>query len=102
MIFSSARLTTAVRAARGWIGCYDGSTIEGNYEERCGLAFSDDLASWRKNAANGAVIGTASGPGGVRYVDLLKMPDGRLRAYLEWTRPDGSHELRTALARNLL
>jgi hypothetical protein len=98
----TARLTSAIRSGDGWIGLYDGSTLEENYEERCGIAFSDDLVRWRKADANGPLIGTASGPGGVRYVDMLEMADGSLRAYYEWTRPDGSHELRTALARKLL
>jgi hypothetical protein len=98
----TARLSTAIRVGDVWIGLYDGSTLEGNYEERCGLAFSDDLMAWRKATTNGPAIGTALGSGGVRYVDLLKLPDGTVRAYYEWTRPDGSHELRTALARELL
>lgn len=102
----TARLTTAVRAGAGWIGLYDGSRVEGNYEERCGVAFSDDLVRWRKMSANGPAVGTASGTGGVRYVDVCEMPDGTSRAYYEFTRPDGSHELRTApvrdLARNVL
>jgi hypothetical protein len=98
----TARLSTAIRIGDGWLGLYDGSTLEGNYEERCGIAFSDDLIEWRKTGANGPLIGTASGPGGVRYVDVIEMPHGTMRAYYEWTRPDGSHELRTALARKLL
>lgn len=95
----TARLTTALRSADGWIGFYDGSTLEGNYEERCGVAFSDDLVRWRKATPNGPAIGSASGAGGVRYVDIVEMPRGDRRAYYEWTRPDGSHELRTAAVR---
>ena len=92
----TARLTTAVRTHDGWIGFYDGGTFEGNYEERCGVAFSDDLVQWRKAEADGPLVGTPSGPGGVRYVDVTTMPDGSLRAYYEYTRADGAHELRTA------
>jgi hypothetical protein len=91
----TARLTTAIRHGGGWIGLYDGSTLEENYEERCGIAFSDDLVHWRKGAANGPVIGTPSGPGGVRYVEAVDMPDGSTRFFFEYTRPDGSHDLRT-------
>lgn len=97
----TTRLTTAMPAGDGWLGFYDGSRVEENYEERCGIAFSDDLVRWRKATVNGPVIGTASGAGGVRYLDVCEMPDGTSRAYYEWTRPDGSHELRTASVRSL-
>ena len=97
----TTRLSTAIRVGAGWIGLYDGSTLAGNYEERCGLAFSDDLIRWRRADIDGPVIGTATGPGGVRYVDVCELPDGTRRAYYEYTRPDGSHELRTAVVRDL-
>jgi hypothetical protein len=92
----TSRLTTAIRRGDGWIGLYDGSTLEENYEERCGIAFSDDLAHWRKGAANGPAIGTPRGAGGVRYVEAVEMPDGSTRFFFEYTREDGSHDLRTA------
>ena len=97
----TSRLSTALRLRDGWLGLYDGSRLEENYEERCGLAFSDDLIRWRKASVDGPVIGTATGPGGVRYVDVCEMPDGTRRAYYEYTRSDGSHELRTAVVRDL-
>jgi hypothetical protein len=92
----TARLSTAIRTNDGWIGFYDGSAFEGNYEERCGVAFSQDLIHWRKGAWNGPIVGTARGAGGVRYLEAIEMPDGSLRAYFEYTRADGTHELRTA------
>ncbi len=98
----TARLTTAIRVGDEWVGLYDGSRVEGNYEERCGVAVSSDLVEWRKVSVDGPAIGTASGAGGVRYAELVEMPDGSVRAYYEFTREDGSHDLRTALSRNLL
>ncbi|HEX9435668.1 MAG TPA: hypothetical protein VGA16_00755, partial [Candidatus Limnocylindria bacterium] len=98
----TARLTTAIRVGDEWVGLYDGSRVEGNYEERCGVAVSSDLVEWRKVSVDGPAIGTASGAGGVRYAELVEMLDGSVRAYYEFTREDGSHDLRTALSRNLL
>jgi hypothetical protein len=89
----TARLTTAVRDGDGWIGLYDGSaSLAENYEERCGLARSRDLRQWERISVDGPAIGTASGPGGVRYVEITDAGD----VFYEYTRADGAHELRVA------
>jgi hypothetical protein len=89
----TARLTTAVRDGDGWIGLYDGSaSLSENYEERCGLARSPDLRQWERLSTAGPAIGTVIGPGGVRYADINEAGD----AFYEYTRPDGSHDLRLA------
>lgn len=94
----TARLTAAVPSGKGWIGLYDGSAgLDENYEERCGLASSSDLLRWRRMSVAGPAIGAARpGPGAVRYVEAVSGP-GWIRYFLELTRPDGSHELRTAI-----
>jgi len=89
----TARLSTAVRDGDGWIGLYDGSaSLVENYEERCGLARSRDLRQWERLSVNSPAIGTASGPGGVRYVEINEAGD----IFYEYTRADGAHELRLA------
>ena len=94
----TARLTTAVSDPEGgWLGLYDGSaSLEENYEERCGLARSPDLRRWER-LGDGPAVGAAGGPGTVRYVESLATPGGTLFFY-EYTRPDGSHELRASRA----
>jgi hypothetical protein len=87
----TARLSTAVRDGDGWLGLYDGSaSLAENYEERCGLARSRDLRHWERVSLDGPAIGTARGPGGVRYVEVTAGGD----VFYEYTRPDGAHELR--------
>ncbi|MBO1419482.1 hypothetical protein, partial [Streptomyces sp. FH025] len=74
----------------GWLALYDGGAdAAGNYEERCGLAASTDLRTWRRLTPDGPWLG-------VRYADLVSAR-GRWYLYYEWTRPDGSHELRVAV-----
>jgi hypothetical protein len=88
---ATARLTTAVRDADGWLGCYDGAgSVAENYEERCGLARSTDLRKWTRVSHGGPAIGTRTGPGGVRYTDVTEGGD----TFYEHTRADGAHELR--------
>jgi len=87
----TSRLSTAVRDRDGWLGLYDGSaSIAQNYEERFGLARSSDLRHWERVSVDGPAIGTARGPGGVRYVEITDAGD----VFYEYTRPDGAHELR--------
>src|SRR3989454_8026223 len=93
----TARLTCALGEDDGWLGFYDGSAgIDENYEERCGLARSADLVRWER-LGGGPHVGAAGGPGTVRYVECVQTRRGP-RFFLEYTLPDGSHELRTAVA----
>jgi hypothetical protein len=79
------------------VAYYDGrATAAENYEERTGVAIGTEPTVL-------AAVGTeplAWSPyhgGGLRYLDLLSLPDGRKRLYYEMTRPDGAHDLRTEL-----
>lgn len=94
----TTRLTTAVRIDSRWLGIYNGSaSLDENYEERCGVAMSADLSHWRRLSVLAPAIGASHpGAGSVRYVEAVQGP-GWVRSFFECTRPDGSHELRTAL-----
>ena len=92
---STSRLTAAMRDGSGWVGYYDGAaSLAENYEERCGIARSADLRTWERESVDGPAIGTASGPGGVRYVSATDRGD----FFWEHTCADGSHELRGIVA----
>lgn len=93
----AARLNTVVATPDGFVGFYDGSaSVNENYEERCGVAFSTDLRSWDRHSSAAPAIGSAGGPGTVRYVEAIQTRDWT-RFFYEFTRPDGAHELRTAV-----
>jgi hypothetical protein len=89
---------SAVRFGAGEIvAYYDGrASVAENYEERTGVAIgaSPDALT----AIGGVPVGGApAGRGGLRYVDIVDLGNGRERWYYELTRPDGLHELRTEL-----
>jgi hypothetical protein len=82
---------------------YDGrATAEQNWEERTGLATLSPAGSaagpLRFTALGDGPAGRSPyGLGGARYVTTVDAPGGGTRFYLEVTRPDGAHDLRTVL-----
>ena len=79
------------------VAYYDGRAIVAeNYEERTGIAIGSSPVDL--TAVGLSPVGQSSaGAGGLRYVTIVDMEDGRERIYYELTRPDGRHELRTEL-----
>lgn len=89
-----ARLSTVILAGAGYVGFYDGSSgAEQNYEERCGVAASPDLAHWERLSTGRPWLTGPHGSGSVRYLDVLAV-DGQWWIYHEISRPDRAHELR--------
>jgi hypothetical protein len=89
---SSVRFTD-----HGVFAFYDGrATAAENYEEKTGIATGSDPAALTPVGDFPAAQSAHRG-GGLRYVDLVDLPDGGTRLYYEYTRADGSHELRTEL-----
>lgn len=90
------RLNSVVPIAGTYLGFYDGSAgAQENYEERCGLAVSHDLMTWRTLTPDEPWVVAPYATGSVRYVDAL-LVDGEWWIYFEVTRPDGAHELRVS------
>jgi len=90
----AARLGCLVYVPPVFIGFYDGAAdVSENYEERCGLAVTTDLRSFRRVTVSGPALTSPHVSGCVRYVDGV-YARGAYWFYYEFARPDGSHELR--------
>jgi hypothetical protein len=90
---------TSVSFGHGTVTAYyDGrATAAENFEERTGVATGTDPAALTA-VGDGPLAASPYLGGGLRYVDLVPLPDGRSRLYYELTEEDGSHALITELA----
>jgi hypothetical protein len=90
----AARLGCLLRTEHGWVGYYDGSaSVEGNYEERTGIAHGMDLRNMQRLSFEGPALVSPHGSGSLRYIDVVPF-EREVLFYYEYCRPDGSHELR--------
>ena len=90
------RIGAMVWEAPVWVGFYDGSaSVAENYEEKPGLCVSTDLRHWERVTTAGPYAVSPHASGAIRYVEVVPLPTG-WRYYYEYTRADGSHELRTS------
>ena len=89
-----ARIGTVWKEDDVWLALYDGSaSVEENYEERCGLAYSFDLRRFRRVTHDGPLMVQPNASGALRYFDVVQTTDATF-FYYETARPDGSHDLR--------
>ena len=83
--------------ARTW-ALYDGrATAEENWEERTGLARRTTATAGFAAVGDGPLLQSPHPPFGLRYADVVALPDGGARWFYEATRADGAHDLRTVL-----
>ena len=90
-----ARLSSLIPWEDGYLATWDGGrTYYDNYEEWYGLALSPDGTKFERIDTGGPWV--RSPYGSVRYVYALRVED-RVFFYYEYTREDGSHDLRVSL-----
>jgi hypothetical protein len=87
-----ARITSIIEFPQGHIGFTDvGTSTYDSYEEWSSLAFSQDLKHWERLDTDEPWV--RSKYGCIRYIDAIRVGD-EILYYYEYTREDGSHELR--------
>lgn len=89
------RRINSILPLNGWYyAFYDGSAShQENYEEKCGLAISTDLLNWRALTPEGPLWTSPYASGSIRYLDAQSI-EGKVRIFYEFSRPDGSHDMR--------
>lgn len=89
-----ARINSLIEMDGGYLALYDGGrTSYDNYEEWCGVAWSDDGVTFEREPL--AEPWVRSPHGCVRYVYGLRVGD-EIYFYYEYTREDLSHDLRVS------
>lgn len=90
------RINSVVRHDGKFVAFYDGSASAAeNYEERTGLAISDDLKTWRTLTPHEPALMSPNGSGSLRYIDAQETGRG-LAVFYEFAREDGAHDMRLA------
>jgi len=80
--------------AQHFLAFYDGSASHlENYEEKCGLAVSDDLRQWQSISPHKPVFTSPNASSSLRYLDA-KFANGQWYVFYEFARPDGAHDMR--------
>jgi hypothetical protein len=90
----ATRIGSLLHTPPGFTVFYDGSaTVQENYEEKTGIAFTYDLKIYEKRSVDKPILFSPHGSGSLRYLDAVEVR-GRVYYYYEYARQDGSHDLR--------
>lgn len=94
------RVTCVLPTKTGFIIFYDGASKgKPNYEELTGLATSQDLVHYERISQERPALISPYGTGSLRYIDAIRV-DNDYFYYYEYSRSDGSHELRLNIVKN--
>ncbi len=92
------RLNSVVPWKGKFLGFYDGSAgHHENYEEKTGLAVSEDFHHWECQTPDGPCLTSPHSSGSLRYLDAQVLGAEAFLFY-EFARPDGAHDLRLVRA----
>jgi hypothetical protein len=88
------RINSVVPLGGKYLGFYDGSASHAeNYEEKTGLAVSNDLRQWTSLTLDAPKFTSPHASTSLRYLDA--QPDGKdVCLFYEFARQDGAHDLR--------
>ncbi|MDB4459313.1 hypothetical protein N9059_01955 [bacterium] len=88
------RINSVIPRDGKYYAFYDGSASHlENYEERNGVAVSDDLRNWTCLTPAGPNITSPNASGSLRYCDVQNV-NGEIFFFYEWARADEAHEMR--------
>lgn len=88
------RINSFIKQGGKYYAFYDGSASHlENYEEKTGVAVSEDLKSWKPLTPKGPVYTSPFASTSLRYIDA-QIIDGKSFVFYEFARQDGAHDLR--------
>jgi len=88
------RINSVFKRDGKYYAFYDGSASHlENYEERNGVAVSEDLRNWTCLTPDGPNITSPHATGCLRYADVQEV-NGEVLFFYEWARADEAHEMR--------
>lgn len=88
------RMNSLVRLREQFFAFYDGSASHlDNYEEKTGLAVSEELRTWTTLTPQGPLFTSPHATGSLRYIDAQTI-GGEVQIFYEFARADGAHDLR--------
>ena len=90
----ASRISSLIYYPPLFVAFYDGSkSVEENYEEKTGIAVTMDLKHYKRLTEEKPYLVSPHGSGSLRYMDAVDMGK-KVFYYYEYSREDGSHELR--------
>ncbi|MBA4147985.1 MAG: hypothetical protein H0X66_07690 [Verrucomicrobia bacterium] len=95
------RINSIVPVGGRYFAFYDGSASHlENYEEKTGIAVSNDLKTWKSLTQAAPAYTSPHSSTSLRYIDAQSM-GGQIHIFYEFAREDGAHDLRVVEVNDL-